>query len=222
MVDCSIFPDIYRPADHWRALLDDVPSDPVHLPSGDPVPDLSSYSHIILTGSETSITTDESWFEAERELILNAFRKSKSILGSCFGHQMLAYAISGREYVAASPTPEVGWTRIDVIENDALFEGLKNPFFSFVSHFDEVSEPPLPWKVLARSKQCAVQAMRYGDRPIWGIQAHPEINPEDGRILLEGFIRKIPEKAHLIHPVLAQTPLDDNIAAGLVYRFLNS
>jgi len=222
IIDGSIYPDIYRPADHWRALLGEVPSGSTHLPSGEPVPDLAGYSHIILTGSESSIFADDPWFEVESKVILDAFEEEKAILGSCFGHQMLARTLSGREYVALSPTPELGWTSVEVVEKDELFDGQKNPFFVFVSHFDEVRNPPAPWKILARSERCAVHAMRYGDRPIWGVQSHPEITPEDGRVLLEGFIEKTPDKAHLIRPALTQTPRDDRLAAEIVRRFLNT
>jgi len=222
IIDGSIYPDIYRPADHWIALIGDVPSESVHLPSGEPVPDLSEYTHLIVTGSEASINADDPWFEIEERIILDAFNRKMPILGSCFGHQMLARAISGRECVGQSPAPELGWIPIEVIEEDELFEGLKNPFHAFVSHFDEVRDPPAPWKVLARSEHCPVHAMRHGDRPVWGIQSHPEINPGDGRALLEGFIDKAPESADLIRPALGQTPRDDGIASEIVQRFLNT
>jgi len=177
---------------------------------------------VILTGSESSIFADVPWFEIESKVILDAFEKEKAILGSCFGHQMLARTLSGREYVGLSSTPELGWTSIEVVENDELFDGQNNPFFVFVSHFDEVRNPPAPWKVLAHSERCAVHAIRYGDRPIWGIQSHPEITPTDGRILLEGFLEKEPDKTQLIRPALAQTPRDDHLAAEIVRRFLNT
>ena len=61
---------------------------------------------------------------------------------------------------------------------------------------------PEPWRVLARSDRCAVHVMRYGDEPVWGIQAHPEVTPEQGRVLLEGFIVKAPEKAHIVRAAL--------------------
>ena len=92
----------------------------------------------------------------------------------------------------------------------------------FAAHFDEVVDPPAPWRVLARSASCAVQAMRYGERPIWGIQAHPEIFPEHAVELMRGFLTRAPEKAHLVRPGLDQTPRDDGLALAIVRRFLAS
>jgi len=221
ILDGCIYPEFYRPCTDWRALLEDVPSDAVHLPSGEAVAEIDSYSHVIVTGSEASISKPEPWFDAEIAAIRAAFELGKPILGSCFGHQMLAVALSGKEYAAPSPTPELGWAPVAITARDELFDGLPNPFWVFVSHFDEVRDPPPPWKVLARSEGCTVQAMRFGERPIWGIQAHPEITPDCGRVLLEGFLDKAPERAGLIRAALAQTPRDDGLALALTRRFLS-
>ena len=222
ILDGSIYPDIYRPADEWRALLGGVPADAVRLPSRESVPDLAPYTHIIVTGSEASINLPEPWFDVEADAVRRAFELSKSMLGSCFGHQMLARAISGPKYTAVCPTPEVGWIEVEVTERDELLGGLRNPLHMFASHFDEVASPPPPWKVLARSTRCAVQVMRYGDRPIWGIQSHPEIPPENARRLMEGILARAPQMAPFIGPALLQPPRDDGIAAEIVRRFLNA
>ncbi|MBW2276151.1 MAG: type 1 glutamine amidotransferase [Deltaproteobacteria bacterium] len=221
ILDGCIYPEFYHPVREWRSLLEDVPSDSVHLPSGEPVPDIEPYSHVIVGGSEASIAVPELWFEAEVTAIRRACELGKPILGSCFGHQALAMALTGEQHVGPSPTPELGWVPVRVTASDELFDGLPNPLWVFVSHFDEVRDPPPPWRVLARSDGCAVQAMRYGDRPIWGIQAHPEITPDDGRELLEGFLVKAPDRAELIHTALAQTPRDDGLALALTRRFLS-
>jgi GMP synthase-like glutamine amidotransferase len=222
IVDCSIYPDIYKPAEHWRPLLGGVQAAAVHLPSGETAPDLAAYSHIVLTGSEASIVEPAPWFEVEAALVRRAAALGKPMLGSCFGHQMLALALSGPRHVRASATPELGWAAVDVVAGDALLDRLPSPFHAFVAHFDEVYDPPPPWRVLARSGGCAVQVMRYGDEPIWGVQAHPEIDPETGRALLEGLAVKEPERSGLVDVALAQEPRDDRVVAEMVRRFLLS
>jgi GMP synthase-like glutamine amidotransferase len=220
IVDCCIYPDIYRPVEHWRVLLGGVPSDAVHLPSGEAAPDLAAYTHLVLTGSEASIVKPEPWYQVEIDLVRGAAKQGKAMLGSCFGHQMLALALSGLRHVRASATPELGWAAVEVVSEDPLLARLPNPFHAFVAHFDEVHDPPPPWRVLARSEGCTVQVMRYGDKPIWGVQAHPEIDPENGRALLEGLAVKAPEEAGLVRRALAQTPRDDRVVAEMLRRFL--
>jgi len=221
ILDGSIYPDFYRPSDEWRGLIDGVPADSVHLPSGESVPDLALYTHIIVTGSEASINQPQFWFEVEAQAVRHAFELGKVMLGSCFGHQMLVWAWSGSQYTAVSPTPETGWIDVEVVEEDELLDGLGSPLHMFVSHFDEVRNLPPPWKVLARSSGCEVQMVRYADRPIWSIQGHPEIPPENARRLMEGMLVRAPQMAPRIHLALSQTPRDDGIAAEIVRRFLD-
>ena len=220
ILDGAIYRDIYRPAEHWRTLLGGVPAEAVHLPSGESVPSLDRFTHVIVTGSEGSITRPEPWYEVEADVARDAAERGLPLLGSCFGHQMLARALSGERYVAASAAPEVGWVPVDVLAPDELFADVGKTFWVFVSHFDEVCDPPPPWRVLARSAGCAVQAMRLGERPIWGIQAHPEITPTDARILIEGFLRYAPHLAPQMRPALEAEPHDDGTAAPVVRRFL--
>jgi GMP synthase-like glutamine amidotransferase len=220
ILDGSIHREVYRPDDGWRQWLGAVPSDSVHLPSGSPVPDLAGYSHLVVTGSESSITAPEPWFEQEANAIRRAVELGLRVLGSCFGHQALVRVLSGPEHVARSATPEIGWVAVHWSESDALCAELGNPSWMFASHFDEVPSPPPPWRVLGHSAGCAVQAVRYGARPIWGIQAHPEITPAEARTLMQGFLRIAPEHAALVRAALAQSPRDDGVIAELVRRFL--
>jgi GMP synthase-like glutamine amidotransferase len=222
ILDGSIFPDIYGPVRDWRALLGDVPSDAVRVSAGEPVPDLAPYTHLIVTGSESSITRPEPWYEVEADAVRRAVAAGKAVLGSCFGHQLLAQALSGPAFAAASPTPEIGWIAVEIAGtgDDELLAGLPRRFHVFAAHFDEVRDPPAPWRVLARSDRCAVQVMRYGDRPVWGIQPHPEITPDHALVLLRGFLEHAPDKADLVAPALAQAPRDDGLAPAIARRFL--
>lgn len=222
ILDGSIHPEFYRPVNDWKTLLGAVAADVVHLPSGERVRDLATYSHVIVTGSEASIVNPEPWYEAEIAAVREAHALGLPMLGSCFGHQMLALALSGPSSVSASATPEVGWIPIHRVHDDPLFASLPDPFHVFASHFDEVRFPPPPWCVLLKSADCGVQAMRYGDKPIWGIQAHPEITPERAITLMKGFLGRHPEKGPIIKPALVMTPKDDGAGGVIVNRFLES
>jgi GMP synthase-like glutamine amidotransferase len=222
ILDGSIFRDMYRPDEHWGPLLDGAPFESAHLPSGATVPPLERFTHLIVTGSEASIVEPAPWYDVEAAAVREAASRGLAILGSCFGHQMLALALSGPAHVRRSPTPEVGWVAVRRTAPDPLLDDLGNPFHVFASHFDEVLDPPAPWRVLARSDRCAVQAMRLGDRPIWGLQAHPEIDPANARVLVEGFLARRPDLADHLRPALAQPPRDDGAAQEIVRRFLAS
>ena len=221
ILDGSLHRDVYRPDEGWRQWLGATAIDSVHLPSGGSVPDLGGYTHVIVTGSEASIVAPEPWFEVEVRVVRQAAERGLCILGSCFGHQMLALALSGPRYVGRCATPEMGWIPVRWLGSDPLCDELPNPSWMFASHFDEVPAPlPPPWIALAESAGCAVQAMRYGERPIWGIQAHPEITPEEARTLMQGFLRLAPQHAALVGSALAAAPRDDGVIGEIIRRFL--
>ncbi len=106
------------------------------------------------------------------------------------------------------------------LEEDRILEGFPNPWWSFAFHFDEVKNLPEPWKVLAESRDC-IHAIRFGESPIWGIQAHPEIKVMDAGALLKASLPLYPESEGLIKKALEQEPRDSLVARRLVANFLD-
>ena len=222
ILDGSIRRAVYRPTIQWSRSIFDAKVESVHLPSGGDVPALDGFSHLLLTGSEASILEPKEWFEKEADAVREAVRLGMPILGSCFGHQMLVYALSGADYVARSEPPEVGWIAVEQMFEDPLFQGIPNPWHAFAFHLDEVIDPPDPWRVLARSPQCGVQGVRYGAAPIWGIQAHPEITVREAKKylrLVKRFLGTVPES---VAEAMNQPPRDDEITETLIRNFLSA
>lgn len=206
----------YQPVEHWRRALGFV-CDHIHVPSGQPLPIAGAHSHVILTGSEASILNRASWVEEEIFWVQEAIKKEVRILGSCWGHQLLAFAQGGPNCVRRSKRPEIGWFRVEVLDSDGLLPA--GSFSTFLFHLDEVipgSHPDM--KVLARSEACAVQACRWGDRPVWGIQSHPEIFPEAARRLLEDALVASPDQKEIFQRVLL-TPVEDS---GSIKEIINN
>lgn len=220
ILDGALNRETYQPTPEWRDHLGDVPSTSVHLPTGELPPPIDGFSHVIVTGSEASIVRHKDWYDPAIEIIRAARDKSVPVLGSCFGHQMLALALSGPDHVGHTKTPEMGWIEVEITADDPLLDGLPRPWRVFASHFDEVVAPPAPWRVLARNDKCAVHAMRYGDLPVWGIQPHPEIPPDHARVLMNAFLAKAGDLEDFIRGALAQEPADDFMVGDIVRRFL--
>ena len=105
----------------------------------------------------------------------------KVILGSCYGHQLIARALFGPSSVQRMPTPEAGWPRIRILKDDPLMGAAGSSAYSFAWHFDEVCQLPADEAdILAQSDGCRIQAFKLTARPVWGIQAHPEIGIAEG------------------------------------------
>jgi len=221
VLDNSIYRAVYHPVAEWSRYFNGVPFDAVRVPSGRPIPPLDAYSHLLVTGSEASLAgKPEPWFAAEAEVVRTAVARGLAVLGSCFGHQFLAWALSGPAHVRQAPLPELGWIAVSIDARDPLLADVASPWHAFAAHTDEVVAPPAPWRVLASTTSCAVEAMRYGDHPVWGIQPHPETPPDHARLLMRAALVRHPEYAGVIQEALASPVRDDETAAGIAAAFL--
>jgi len=220
IVDNAVHRFLFRPSWHWKAHLKGVETHEINAPSGVGLPPPGRFTHVILTGSEASILRPKPWFQDEATWIRQAVDQGIPVLGSCFGHQMLVLALSGPDHLARSDPPEVGWAQIERIGSDPLFDELPDPWSTFVFHFDEVVEPPPPWRKLGRTAHCDTHVLRYGDRPVWGIQAHPEISSRKAKLFLRlTLIAGLKPARHVLH-ALRHAPPRNEVADTLLERFL--
>ena len=119
-IDNSIDSSIYNPEEHWKPYFG-VEWNSFRA-TKNRFPDLrKGYTHLILSGSEASIIEKENWVYEEIEVVQDAVEKGLSILGSCYGHQLLASALLGSSSVQRCVQPEVGWIPIQIIEENELF-----------------------------------------------------------------------------------------------------
>jgi GMP synthase-like glutamine amidotransferase len=180
IIDNSTKPESYRPVEHWAPFLL-FPYDAFYAPANEFPADLNPYSHIILTGSDATILDTAQWTRAEEDLVRTAIDLGKVILGSCYGHQLIARALFGPSSVRRMPGPEAGWPRIRIIHGDSLMGAAGSSVYSFAWHFDEVCRlPDDKAKILAQSDGCRIQAFKLTDHPVWGLQPHPEIGIAEG------------------------------------------
>ena len=174
-LDNSLPNDAYRPLIYWEPLLL-FPYDLFRVSVGELPHELDSYSHILISGSAASVLDDTEWMQAEVALIQNAVNKGKVILGSCFGHQILARSLFGMETVRKREKPEIGWPDIQIVSSDSLFGDSGRTIHTFIFHYDEVwTVPEEKATIIARSKECDILAFKIKDRPVWGVQPHFEM-----------------------------------------------
>jgi GMP synthase (glutamine-hydrolysing) len=108
----------------------------------------------------------------------------------CVTHQLLATAFGG--VTEAARKPEFGPVDISVIDDGQILEGLGPSFTAWESHNDEVVRPPEGFQVIAKSSNCAVEAMRHESRDIFGVQFHPEVShTTKGVDLFKNFLQVV-------------------------------
>lgn len=218
VLDNALDHGFYRPVEHWTRLLGFEPES-VYVPTAKELPEPGRHRHVIISGSEDTITALPAWAQSEADWIQKAADAGARILGSCWGHQLIAIALVGPDSVRRAPHPEFGWFSVEVIDDDGLLP--KGSFDTFCSHFDDVvpgCHPDL--KVLARTPACPIHAFRFGHLPVWGVQGHPEVDPEVGKGFLKGGMDKWPEHKAIFEAALSSPVRDSQIGTSLVRNFL--
>jgi GMP synthase-like glutamine amidotransferase len=218
IVDNSIDPTIYKPVEHWSAYLD-VPWQAFVAREGR-LPGPGMFSHIILTGSEASILDRDPWVEAEAAMARRAVTEGTAVLGSCWGHQLLAFALAGENHVRRAAAPEIGWIAIRLDRESGLLGPAGTEAFTFSSHFDEVFDLPVDFEILASTETCAVEAFRLADRPVWGLQCHPEIDVPTGARFLRDLVACGFKGQDALAAALRQDPRDSGLIRRIVRTFL--
>jgi GMP synthase (glutamine-hydrolysing) len=154
----------------------------VDVRDGSPLPVYDELSGVVVTGSHSMVTDHADWSERTATWLAGAVEEQIPILGICYGHQLLAYALGGQ--VGDNPNGhEYGTVEVRLSENaqpDPLLGGLPNPIKMHVSHTQSVLELPAGARLLASSDKDQHQAFVVGECA-WGVQFHPEFDAQATR-----------------------------------------
>ncbi len=116
------------------------------------------------------------------------------ILGVCLGHQVIAYAFGGR-VVQAKRLMHGKVSRIRYFGGE-IFQGIPNPFEATRYHSLAVDRRSLPkcLEIIAETddRDREIMGIRYRDRPVYGVQFHPEsILTPHGKRLVRNFLELV-------------------------------
>lgn len=131
--------------------------------------------------------------EATLSLVLaREIPTSIPLLGVCLGHQAMALALGAE--IEQLEVPWHGRTSRLQHAGEGLFRNLPQGFEVGRYHSLAVRRDRLPahWKIEATSEDGAIQALAHRERPLYGVQFHPEsILSSHGHTLLGNFVRTI-------------------------------
>jgi len=116
---------------------------------------------------------------------------SVPILGVCLGHQSIGAAFGGTIIKA----PEIFHGKLSEIthNNKGLFQGIDNPYSVVRYHSLIIEKDSLPDELLITSvlkdNPDIIMAVQHKERPIYGVQFHPEsIETDFGKKLIQNFL----------------------------------
>ena len=124
--------------------------------------------------------------------VVKEFYDKIPILGICLGHQCIGQALGG----TVSYAKQLYHGKQSLIDHDgsSIFTGIDTPIKVARYHSLAVQSDDLPdcLRVLARTADGEIMAMRHQDYPVIGLQFHPEsIYTEHGKRMIENFVNGV-------------------------------
>jgi GMP synthase (glutamine-hydrolysing) len=112
------------------------------------------------------------------------------VLGICYGMHVACRALGSQ--VRPGTSREFGRTICRIREHDGLFHHVPDQMTVWMNHGDQVDGLSASFDSLAATDTCPFAAVRHRERPIYGLQFHPEVtHTEHGSELLGNFVRRI-------------------------------
>jgi GMP synthase-like glutamine amidotransferase len=170
-----------------RALLARLAGTPVRATAYTELADLGRADAVVLSGSYAPWAAHEPRALERLGDVVRGY--DGPVLGICAGMQLQVAFAGGA--IAHRARPKVGFARIEVLDDRDLLRDVGPVASAFEHHSDEVAELPDALRVLARSDECAVEAIAAPARRWWGTQFHPErFTPEHpaGEAVLRRFL----------------------------------
>jgi len=125
-------------------------------------------------------------------LVHEALNQNKPLLGVCLGHQAIAEALGGR--VEHAEELMHGKTSQVVHDGSTLFDGVPETFRATRYHSLAVVDGTVPdsLEVTARTEGGVIMGLCHQDKPVFGVQFHPEsVVTEGGYQMLGNWLETV-------------------------------
>lgn len=144
---------------------------------------------LILSGSPFSSVEQKA-----PQVNFQQFMGKVPILGICYGAQYMAQQMGGK--VERSEKREYGKAMLTTFHHkDALTDDITEPSQVWMSHGDTITQLPENATLLASTNSIEIAAFKlngYAEKPVYGIQFHPEVTHSiDGKKLFKNFVKNI-------------------------------
>jgi GMP synthase (glutamine-hydrolysing) len=144
---------------------------------------------IILSGGPASVYADDAPMPGPE--VLELLRGgTPPVLGICYGMNVLNLAFGGEVDRAAHK--EFGPADVRIVRMDPLLSIGGRSTRVWMSHGDRMARLGTDLETLASSDNSQYAAFRHHDRPVYGLQFHPEVTHSvDGREILRNFVLRV-------------------------------
>lgn len=109
------------------------------------------------------------------------------VLGICYGMQLACEMLGGK--VQNASHREYGRAQLEILSDEGLLAGIPERTSVWMSHGDQVSGLTEGFEAVAATETCPFAAVRHRERPVWGVQFHPEVtHTPHGVDILRNFL----------------------------------
>ncbi|MGB9810416.1 MAG: anthranilate synthase component II [Dictyoglomus turgidum] len=122
--------------------------------------------------------------------VVEEFKNKLPILGICLGHQAIAAAFGTK--IVRAPVPVHGKVSYIYHSQNPIFEGINNPFEATRYHslVVDINSLSSSLKVIAWTQDKLIMGIQYEDKPVYGLQFHPEsIFTTFGKRIIKNFLK---------------------------------
>jgi GMP synthase (glutamine-hydrolysing) len=144
---------------------------------------------IILSGGPASVYQDDAPQPA-RDVLALLTEGAPPVLGICYGMNVLGQAFGGE--VKRAARKEFGPADLRITRFDPLLALGGRSTRVWMSHGDQMASIPDAFETLASSDNSPHAAFRHRERPVYGLQFHPEVtHTVDGKEILRNFVLRV-------------------------------
>lgn len=174
---------------------------------------------VILSGSPFSV-----YDEGAPKPDTNWVKGKLPVLGVCYGAQLMALQ-DGAEMIH-STIREYGRANLAWVDyENPLMKGVTNGSQVWMSHGDTITSLPDGYQAITSTDDVKVAGYRMKEKPVFGLQFHPEVyHSVEGKLLLENFLVGVCKCSQSWTPLsfvestiedLQHTLKDDKVVLGL-------
>ena len=209
----------YKDFEHW--IIDKFENKDkniviINAQENEKLPTLTKNDAVILTGSHSMVTHEESWSLEVEKWLPKLIEDKVPLLAICYGHQLLAKSLGGVSGYHENGM-EIGSVDINLeqdAKNDEIFSKLQNSFKAHTIHSQTVIKLPKNATRLAFNNHDKNHAFRVGNCS-WGVQFHPEFDEN----IMNLYIKEVAKKKDLDVEKLTSFSENTNVATMILKEF---
>jgi GMP synthase (glutamine-hydrolysing) len=144
--------------------------------------DIDAAQGIIISGAPILVTEQQIDHYLDRLSWIKS--TTKPVLGICFGHQLMGILHGAK---ASRIREDRDWQTIEFLVDDPITNKLPNEVEMMEDHCEAISIPP-DFELLAVSDACVNEGMKHKEKPLYGVQFHPEVSGNMGNVFIGNFV----------------------------------